>query len=67
MLCAVKLQVPVQASALRGGGVVRGRQVEHLDGRRVPLEARVVTRPGQVVLLKGEGMPLHDSVRSSPP
>lgn len=35
----------------------------HLDGRQVPLSSTSVTSPGQVVVIKGEGMPLHDSVR----
>lgn len=38
-------------------------QIEHLDGHKVKLSAGGVTRPGQVVLIKGEGMPVYDSVR----
>jgi len=37
------------------------KQVEHLDGHAVPLQTQGVTRPGQVVVIKGEGMPVHDS------
>ena len=37
-------------------------QIEHLDGHKVKLEAGGVTRPGQVVVIKGEGMPVYDSV-----
>lgn len=36
-------------------------EIEHLDGHKVKLAAGGVTRPGQVVLIKGEGMPVYDS------
>jgi DnaJ family protein B protein 11 len=36
------------------------RELAHLDGRAVPLEAAGVTRPGQVVKVPGEGMPVFD-------
>ncbi|MES1915202.1 MAG: hypothetical protein MHM6MM_007178 [Cercozoa sp. M6MM] len=32
----------------------------HLDGRRVPFKRRQVTRPGQVIRVRGEGMPKHE-------
>jgi hypothetical protein len=38
-------------------------QIEHLDGHKVTLAASGVTQPGQVVLIKGEGMPVYESVR----
>ena len=39
-------------------------QVEHLDDHRVELRADGVTRPGEVTVIKGEGMPVFESVRS---
>lgn len=36
-------------------------EIEHLDGHKVTLAASGVTRPGQVVVIKGEGMPVYDS------
>lgn len=36
-------------------------EVVHLDGHKVPLSSKAVTSPGQVVVVKGEGMPVHDS------
>ena len=38
-------------------------QIDHLDDHRVQLKADSVTRPGQVVVIKGEGMPVFESVR----
>ncbi|KAK9824319.1 hypothetical protein WJX72_009416 [[Myrmecia] bisecta] len=35
-------------------------EIEHLDGHKVPLHLAGVTIPGQVVTLRGEGMPLPD-------
>lgn len=32
-------------------------QISHLDGRKVPVSAKGVTRPGDVLTLAGEGMP----------
>ncbi len=40
-------------------------QIEHLDGHSVRLEAGDVTRPRQVAIIKGEGMPVYDSVRAA--
>lgn len=36
------------------------RQITHLDGHKVPIARSGVTRPGHVVTVRGEGMPLHD-------
>eukprot|EP00030_Apusomonadida_sp_AF-17_P007471 a841449_44.p1 GENE.a841449_44~~a841449_44.p1 ORF type:complete len:398 (-),score=172.57 a841449_44:19-1140(-) len=36
-------------------------QIEHLDGHKVPLARTAVTRPGQVLKVQREGMPLYDS------
>ncbi len=36
------------------------RELEHLDGRRVPLARAGVTRPGEVVRVAGEGMPVFE-------
>ncbi len=38
-------------------------QIDHLDDHKVQLKADGVTRPGQVVVIKGEGMPVFESVR----
>ena len=40
------------------------KQVDHLDDHKVQLNADGVTRPGQVTVIKGEGMPVFESVRS---
>ena len=45
--------------------MLRYAQIEHLDGHKVTLAASGVTRPGQVVVIKGEGMPVYDSVRGT--
>jgi DnaJ family protein B protein 11 len=39
------------------------RSLTHLDGRAVPLAASGVTRPGDVVRLKGQGMPTPSNGR----
>jgi len=36
-------------------------QVEHVDGHTVKLQSEGVTRPGQVRVIKGEGMPVYES------
>ena len=40
-------------------------QVEHVDGHTVELKSEGVTRPGQVRVIKGEGMPVYESVRNT--
>ena len=42
-------------------------QIDHLDDHKVQLKADGVTRPGQVVVIKGEGMPVFESVRGLQP
>jgi len=36
------------------------RNIEHLDGHIVKFSTRSVTKPGQVIVIQGEGMPLKD-------
>ncbi len=36
------------------------RDIEHLDGRTVTVTKTSVTRPDEVLTLKGEGMPQHN-------
>ena len=36
-------------------------QIEHLDGRKVPLNSQSVTIPGEIRTLKGQGMPLFEN------
>ena len=40
-------------------------QVEHLDGHKVDVGRQGVTRPGQVVRIEGEGMPVFEKVSES--
>lgn len=35
-------------------------QIVHLDGHTVTVERSAITRPGQVVKIEGEGMPIYD-------
>lgn len=39
-------------------------QIRHLDGHEVEISSSQVTKPGQVDIIKNEGMPLIDDVRS---
>lgn len=36
------------------------KEIEHLDDHVVTIEKSRVTQPGEVEVLKGEGMPLHN-------
>lgn len=38
------------------------QEIEHLDGHKVTLSSVGVTRPGDFVQIKSEGMPLHNEV-----
>jgi DnaJ-related protein SCJ1 len=36
------------------------RKIKHLDGHSVEINRKDVTKPGQIITIEGEGMPLHN-------
>jgi len=36
------------------------KKIKHLDGHIVEIDRKEVTKPGQVLTISGEGMPMHN-------
>lgn len=36
------------------------KKIKHLDGHLVEIERKEVTKPGQIIIISGEGMPMHN-------
>jgi DnaJ-class molecular chaperone len=37
------------------------REITHLDDRKITVKRGIVTQPGDIIIIRGEGMPAHQS------